>query len=152
MTSTSTFDLAGIDGIFGRWADPIGMRVVRACPDELVTQWPVGPHLSQPAGIVNGGVHATVTETLGGLAAALWLLARDAPEGVQPGDIRPDNLPPVVGLSNFTEFFATAGDGTLTSTCTPVHRGRTTQVWQVSTRDERDRLIARGQLRLLNMG
>jgi acyl-coenzyme A thioesterase PaaI-like protein len=39
----------------------------------------------------------------------------------------------------------------MTSVGTPLHRGRSQQVWMVETRDAGDRLIARGQVRLQNM-
>jgi acyl-coenzyme A thioesterase PaaI-like protein len=42
-------------------------------------------------------------------------------------------------------------DGALRSTGTPVHRGRSQQVWLVETRDDGDRLVARGQVRLQNL-
>ncbi|GMA86808.1 hypothetical protein GCM10025868_20580 [Angustibacter aerolatus] len=34
---------------------------------------------------------------------------------------------------------------------TPVHQGRSQQVWLVETRDAGDRLVARGQVRLQNL-
>ena len=41
--------------------------------------------------------------------------------------------------------------GTLTATSTPVHRGRTQQLWEVEIADEEGRLVAKGQLRLANL-
>jgi acyl-coenzyme A thioesterase PaaI-like protein len=37
------------------------------------------------------------------------------------------------------------------STATPVHQGRSQQVWIVETHDAEGRLIARGQLRVQNI-
>jgi acyl-coenzyme A thioesterase PaaI-like protein len=34
---------------------------------------------------------------------------------------------------------------------TPIHRGRSQQLWQVEVQDEEDRLIARGEVRLQNL-
>jgi len=42
-------------------------------------------------------------------------------------------------------------EGRLTSTATPVHRGRSQQVWVIQTADEQGRLVARGQVRLQNL-
>jgi len=37
------------------------------------------------------------------------------------------------------------------SVATPVHQGRSQQVWVVETRDAENRLISRGQLRVQNL-
>ncbi len=42
-------------------------------------------------------------------------------------------------------------EGTLTSTATPLHRGRSQQVWLVETVSEDGRVAARGQVRLQNL-
>jgi len=43
-------------------------------------------------------------------------------------------------------------DGTLTSTATPLHRGRSQQLWLVETVTDADgKIAARGQVRLQNL-
>ena len=42
-------------------------------------------------------------------------------------------------------------DGVLQSRATPIHRGRSQQVWVVETSDADGRLVARGQVRLQNL-
>lgn len=101
----------------------------------MTARWEATPPLHQPYGIVHGGVHCTVVETLGSIAGALWFGDRGK----------------VVGVSNSTDFYRAVSSGTLVSTCTPLHRGRSQQVWIVETRDEQDRLVARGQLRVQNL-
>jgi len=54
-------------------------------------------------------------------------------------------------VSNSTNFLRAAREGVLAVEATPVHRGRTQQLWQVTVTDERDRLIARGEVRLANI-
>lgn len=41
--------------------------------------------------------------------------------------------------------------GTLRGEATPIHRGRSQQLWQVFIRSEDDRLVAEGQVRLQNL-
>ena len=41
--------------------------------------------------------------------------------------------------------------GSVTSTATPIHRGRSQQVWVVETVDADGRVVARGQVRLQNL-
>ena len=54
-------------------------------------------------------------------------------------------------MSNQTDFLRAVRDGELTAVGTPVHRGRSQQLWQVEITDADDRLVARGQVRLQNL-
>jgi uncharacterized protein (TIGR00369 family) len=79
-----------------------------------------------------------VVETLGSIGGMLWIAGRD-PEGK------------VVGVNNNTDFYRAVREGTLTSTATPLHRGRSQQLWLVETVDDEGRIAARGQVRLQNL-
>ena len=98
-------------------------------------RWNVVPAVHQPHGILHGGIHAWIHETVASVAATVWF----GDQGY------------VVGVSNQTDFFRAVRDGEMTTIGTPLHRGRSQQVWVVETRDAGDRLIARGQVRLQNM-
>lgn len=119
----------------GAFIDLLGLTFVRVDGDGVTVTWQAGPHLHQPYGIVHGGAHCSVVETLASLGAAQWL-----GEGGK-----------VVGVSNSTDFYRACRDEQLTSTATPIHRGRTQQVWVVETTDDQGRLVARGQVRLQNL-
>lgn len=123
------------DAELGPFATALGLVVEVASPDEAVAHWSAEPHLLQPHGIVHGGVHCAVVETLASIGAAHWLGDRGR----------------VVGVSNTTDFYRAVTQGRLTSTATPVHRGRSQQVWRVSTTDEQGRVVAQGQVRLQNL-
>jgi uncharacterized protein (TIGR00369 family) len=84
---------------------------------------------------VHGGVHCSVIETLASIGAAMWV----------GGEAK------VVGVNNNTDFYRAVREGMLTSTATPLHRGRSQQVWLVETVDERGKVAARGQVRLQNL-
>lgn len=103
--------------------------------DEVVAAWAARPDLHQPYGIVHGGVHCAVVETLASVGAATWL-----------GDSGK-----VVGVNNNTDFYRAVSEGQLVSSATPLHRGRLQQVWIVETHDADGRLVARGQVRLQNL-
>ncbi|WP_054812904.1 PaaI family thioesterase [Nocardia arizonensis] len=119
----------------GTFADLIGLRYTEVTPDRVRGEWIVKPHLHQPMGIVNGGVYCTVIETLSSIAGAVWLGDKGT----------------VVGVNNNTDFLRAVSDGTLYAEATPVHRGRTQQLWQVVITDEQQRQVARGQVRLQNL-
>ena len=123
-----------MDGV-GPILDFIGLEMPEATGDRVVGVWTVTPQLHQPFGIVHGGIHCTVVETLCSVGAALWLAGAGT----------------VVGVSNTTDFFRAVSEGTLTSVAEPIHRGRSQQVWVVQTTDGQGRMVARGQVRLQNL-
>jgi uncharacterized protein (TIGR00369 family) len=57
-----------------------------------------------------------------------------------------------VGLSNKTDFIRATTKGAILGKATPIHRGRTQQLWQVDiTRESDGKLVAQGQVRLQNV-
>src|SRR5215472_16365806 len=118
------------------WVKEMGITILTATPDEVSCEWEVTEKHHQGFGIVHGGVHCGVVETLASLGAAL--VAR--PRGQT-----------VVGLENTTSFLRAVRTGGLHGTARPVTRGRTTQVWEAWIRDDDEQLVAKGQVRLLCM-
>src|SRR3954453_14967818 len=119
----------------GGFFDLLGLRFEEIGPDRVVIVWDVTPALHQPYGIVHGGVYSAVVETAASMGAAVWLGHRGQ----------------VVGVSNHTDFLRAVRDGRLRAVGEPIHRGRSQQLWVVEVRDEQDRLVARGQVRLQNI-
>jgi len=112
----------------------LGLVFTQASPDEVVCEVPVGPHLAQPYGLVHGGVYSAIVETLASVGAALFAM----PLGLAP-----------VGLENTTSFLRAVRSGKLIGVTRPLHRGRTTQVWEVEIRGDDGKLAATGRVRLL---
>jgi uncharacterized protein (TIGR00369 family) len=119
----------------GPFVRHLGLEFTSMAGDRVEARWTAGEKHHQPYGIVHGGVHASVVETLGSVGAAAWFGDRGQ----------------CVGVSNSTDFFRAVRDGEMTSVATPVHQGRSQQVWVVETRDAEGRLVARGQLRVQNI-
>jgi 1,4-dihydroxy-2-naphthoyl-CoA hydrolase len=96
--------------------------------DELVRgRVPVREHLTQPIGIVHGGVHAAIAEGLASLGTNHGVAAE--------GKIG-------LGMSNQSSFLRPLGSGTIHATARCRHRGRTTWVWDVELADDEGRLSA----------
>jgi 1,4-dihydroxy-2-naphthoyl-CoA hydrolase len=137
---TERTQVGGRDGALpiattGGFLDLLGLRFEEVGGDRVVIVWDVTPDLHQPYGIVHGGVYSSVVETAASVGAAVWLGDRGQ----------------VVGVSNHTDFLRAVRKGRLRAVGEPIHRGRSQQLWLVEVRDEQDRLIARGQVRLQNI-
>lgn len=115
----------------------IGLTYTHLSTDGATAQLTVTPQLHQPMGIVHGGVWCAVVESMSSVSAFVWLSANGGGN--------------VVGVNNSTDFLRAVSEGTVYGVSEPIHRGRLQQLWQVSIRDESDRLIARGQVRLQNL-
>ena len=113
----------------------LGFQLDEATPDRVVMSWTVGPQHLQPYGIVHGGVYCSVVEASASIGAALWFGERGK----------------VVGAANHTNFLRAVREGALTATATPIHRGRSQQLWLVEITDEQQQVVARGEVRLQNL-
>ena len=112
----------GFDGLYGLVIDALDLDAgeVRAHVD-------VAEHHLQPAGLVHGGVLASIAESITSMAT--WY-------GVQ-GDGKSAQ-----GLSNQTSFLRPVLGGTINAVARARHRGRTTWVWEVEITDDEDRLCS----------
>ncbi|HJX85756.1 MAG TPA: PaaI family thioesterase [Candidatus Angelobacter sp.] len=98
---------ASLDG----WNAAMGLRFLRATGQEVVAELEIGPAHRQPYGIVHGGVHSGIIETVTSTGAALAALPRGQS---------------VVGLENHTSFLNAMREGKLLVTARPLMRGRRT--------------------------
>lgn len=83
--------------------------------------------VKQPAGLVHGGVFASMAEALASMAT--WRAV------VEDGQT-------AMGLANATSFLRPITEGTVHATARRRHRGRTTWIWDVEITDDADRLCA----------
>lgn len=114
----------------GRWsaeeqppfADFMGMTMTLVSPERVTAEMAVTDMLANRNGVLHGGALMALADNLGGTAAVANL---------QPGQI-------TTTIESKTNFFAGIPVGeTAYAECTPLHRGRTTTVWQtrVTRRD-----------------
>jgi 1,4-dihydroxy-2-naphthoyl-CoA hydrolase len=113
-------DLPGFDGLYG-------LEILTMSEDEVTAQVRVRDELKQPAGLVHGGVFASMAEAMTSLTT--WHAVRDGDKSAQ-------------GLSNQTSFLRPILDGTIHGVARRRHRGRTTWVWEVDITDDDGRLCA----------
>jgi 1,4-dihydroxy-2-naphthoyl-CoA hydrolase len=113
---------AGFDGLYGLVIDGLDLDAgeVRAHVD-------VADHHLQPAGLVHGGVLASIAESITSMAT--WYAVQPDGKSAQ-------------GLSNQTSFLRPLLGGTIHAVAHVRHRGRTTWVWEVEITDDEDRLCS----------
>ena len=122
-------DLPGLHGVLGE-------ERVEQGPDKVVLRFTIGEQHLQAFGIPHGGIYCSVHESAASMAGSLWA-----------GE---DRI--VVGTNNICDFLRQARVGdTITVTATPIHRGRSQQLWRTESTDQDGRLVAQGQVRLANL-
>src|ERR1700736_3022111 len=103
----------------------VGLEITEASVDIARGRVEVRDELKQPAGLVHGGVYASIAESLASLAT----YAAVATDGKY-----------AVGLANQTSFLRPITEGTIHAEARARHRGRTTWVWDVELTDDSGRL------------
>jgi 1,4-dihydroxy-2-naphthoyl-CoA hydrolase len=104
-----------------------GLEVLEWSDEEVRAQVRVRDELRQPAGLVHGGVFASIAESIA--SAATWMAVH------QDGKT-------ALGMSNQTSFLRPIVDGTIHAVARRRHRGSSTWVWEVDITDDADRLCA----------
>ncbi len=115
----------------------IGLEITEASTDLVTGTLEASSTHHQPYGVVHGGVYCSIVETLASIGGAMWAMDR--------------GMAGVVGVSNTTDFLRPHTSGLLAAEATPIHRGRTQQLWQVEIANASGKLVARGQVRLQNL-
>jgi uncharacterized protein (TIGR00369 family) len=105
----------------------LGMEIIEAAPERTVGRMTVRPDLCTLGDTLHGGAIMAFADTLGAVATVVNL-----PAGAR-----------TVTLESKTNFIGAAPlASVVTGTTTPVHRGKTTHVWQTRITGPDDRLIA----------
>jgi 1,4-dihydroxy-2-naphthoyl-CoA hydrolase len=107
-------------------AETLGIELTELSPEKVVATMPVDERTRQPFGILHGGASVALSETVASIAA---LLNIDRATEV------------AMGLEINANHIRAKSEGIVTGTATPLHLGRTTQVWDVRIVDEQDRPV-----------
>ena len=105
----------------------VGVRLVEMSPERVVAEVEVRQSVSTTGGILHGGAVMALADTLGAVGTVLNL-----PAGAT-----------TTTVDSSTHFLASAKLGSkVRGECVPLHRGRTTMVWQTSITNEQGKLCA----------
>ena len=110
----------------GTFISFLGIEFTRAGNDFVEATMPVDNKL-QPMGLLHGGASLALTETVA--SGGSYLL------------VDPEKFD-VLGLQVSGNHISTVNKGKLLARADIIHRGKTTHVWDVQIRDEKDKLIS----------
>lgn len=128
----ATFDL----GVASRFVAATGLVIDQMSGTRVSGHIDLGADHYTPWGIVHGGVYTSAIES----AASIGASAAVADEGRY-----------AVGMHNATDLLKASRGGRADVIAEPVHQGHNQQIWVVTVTDERQRQLARGQVRLQNV-
>ncbi|WP_299675612.1 PaaI family thioesterase [uncultured Tenacibaculum sp.] len=93
----------------------------------ITAKMPVNSTVHQPFGILHGGASAALAETVGSVASLFFLKEKDKV---------------VKGIELSINHLKSKKEGVVYATASPIHKGKTTHLWEVKITDEEDNLIS----------
>ncbi len=111
----------------------LGMEWMAVGDDFLKMRMPVDDRTKQPYGLLHGGASCALAETVGSVASHFI--------------IDPEKFI-CVGLEINANHVRSARSGYVTATCTPLHIGASTHVWDIKINDDKEKLICISRLTL----
>ena len=109
----------------------LGMQFTEVGENYLKATMPVDHRTRQPYGLLHGGASVALAETLGSVGAALT--------------VDPDQFI-CVGMEINANHLRSVRSGTVTGTATPLHRGSSSQVWEIKIHDDHGKLVCISRL------
>jgi uncharacterized protein (TIGR00369 family) len=109
----------------GTLHDLMGMTIEEVSRERVVISLIVGPQLHQPYGLMHGGVSLALAES----AASIG------------GNVACADGKAALGQEINANHLRSVREGTVRAVATPVHIGRTSQVWSVEVRDGAGQLV-----------
>jgi len=109
----------------------LGIEFIDLDNDRVKARMEVTPNLHQPDGVLHGGATAALAESAGSVASYLSI---DRGQQVIRGTV----------IS--AHHIKSISKGYVYAEAIPIHKGRTTQLWQINITDENENLISHCKL------
>jgi 1,4-dihydroxy-2-naphthoyl-CoA hydrolase len=109
----------------------LGIEFTEVGPDYVCAKMPVDERTRQPMGLLHGGASVALAETLGSIAAYCTI---DADKQY------------CVGLDINANHIRGVSEGFVYGKASPLHLGRSTQVWEIRITDEAGKLVCISRL------
>ena len=111
--------------------ETLKMDFIDVGDDFLIAKMPVNSRVYQPDGVLHGGATVALAESVGSAASYMSV---------------DHNTQMVRGIIISANHLKSVRDGFVYAKATPVHKGRTTQLWEIKITDDNDNLISHCKL------
>ena len=107
--------------------ETLDIKFIEVTENKVVATMPVTPKVHQPDGVLHGGASVALAETVGSYASVLSLKTKTHM---------------VRGIEISANHVKSISEGMVTATAIPIHKGRTTQLWEIKITNEKEQLIS----------
>ena len=111
--------------------ETLGIEFIDLGKDFLVAKMEVTPKVHQPDGVLHGGATVALAESVGSAASYM--------------SVNKDNQM-IRGIVISANHLKGISKGYVYAKATPIHRGRTTQLWEIKVTDDNNNLISHCKL------
>lgn len=122
--SDAARQLANLRGL-GDLAEKMGIELLELSAERAVATMPVAGN-TQPLGVLHGGAHVVLAESLGSFAANVW---------AHPNKV-------AVGIEVNASHSRSVTEGKVTAVCTAINLGKTLTVHEIAISDEQGRRLS----------
>jgi uncharacterized protein (TIGR00369 family) len=116
--------------------ETLGIEFTEVGDDFLVAKMPVTPRVHQPDGVLHGGASVALAESVGSAGAFMFLNAKDVI---------------IRGIEIAANHVKSVRDGNVYAHANIIHKGRTTQLWQIKITNEDGALVSLVKLTTLTL-
>lgn len=107
--------------------ETLDIEFVEAGDDYMIAKMPVTPRVHQPDGVLHGGATVALAESVGSMASYVFLNTEDFF---------------VRGIEISANHLKSVKEGFVYARASFIHKGRTTQLFEIRITDESDKLIS----------
>ena len=116
--------------------ETLGIEFTEVGDDFLIARMPVTPRVHQPDGVLHGGASVALAESVGSAGAFIFLNSKDVV---------------IRGIEIAANHVKSVRDGYVYAHANIVHKGRTTQLWQIKIKNEEGALVSLIKLTTLSL-
>ena len=116
--------------------ETLAIEFIDVTDTTLIARMPVTPRVHQPDGVLHGGASVALAESVGSAGAFIFLNSEDIV---------------IRGIEIAANHVKSIKDGFVYAKATILHKGQTTQLWQIRITNEADELVSMVKLTTLTL-